>query len=126
MKRRLVVAHSICKSEFGSAGIPDQHLSVLLRSMAVELAVSIKGSDLPPATRLLKVYATSPDGPRRIVHLLAVEDGTLFLLFYRDKQDAVGANVSIHNPAFRRQLHRHLKLLEDAIKASTFSIVEQD
>lgn len=45
----------------------------------------IKGEGLPKGSRLLEVYATSPDGARRNVHLLAVADDTLFLLFYRGK-----------------------------------------
>ncbi len=51
-------------------------------------------------------------GPKRIVYLLAVEDGEMFLLFYRGKNDPVGRNVSIANPAFRSALDKYLILLE--------------
>ena len=106
----LVVAKAICKREFGSEAVPEQFVDVLNRSKAVDLATVIKGSGLPPATKLLKIYATSPEGARRIVHLLSVEEGTLFLLFLRDKKDPVGQNITIHNKDFRRQLHKHLEL----------------
>ena len=46
------------------------------------------------------------------MYLLAVEDGDMFLLFYRGKNDPVGRNVSIVNPAFRSALDKYLMLLE--------------
>ena len=67
----LVIAKAICKREFGSDTVPEQFIDVLNRSTAVDLATVIKGSGLPPASKLLKVYATSPEGARRIVHLLS-------------------------------------------------------
>lgn len=121
---RLVIAKSICHREFGADAVPVEHVEVLRRSMAVELATPIKGEGLPPATRLLKVYATSPAGARRIVHLLVVPDDTLFLLFYRDKKDAIGANITIRNPQFRKQLHRHLDLLAADIESAEVEIWE--
>ncbi len=36
----------------------------------------------------------------------------MFLLFYRGKNDPVGGNVSIANPAFRSALDKYLILLE--------------
>ena len=121
---RLVLAHAICKREFGHEDVPQSEIDVLRRSMAVELATAIKGEGLPPATRLLKVYATSSGGARRIVHLLAVEDGTLFMLFCRSKSDPVGANITLKNREFRRQLHKHLDLLEKAINEGSYSVIE--
>ena len=83
----LVIAKSICRREFGSEEVPPQFMDTLQRSMSVDLATAIKGSNLPKATKLLKVYATSPEGAMRIVHLMATEDGpdpfeeTLFTCF---------------------------------------------
>jgi hypothetical protein len=59
-----------------------------------------------------KAYATSKRGPKRIVYLLAVEDGDMFLLFYRGKNDAIGKNASMSNPTFRAALDKYLALLE--------------
>jgi hypothetical protein len=61
---------------------------------------------------LIKAYATSKRGPKRIVYLLLVEGGDMFLLFYRGKNDPVGRNVSMANPAFRTALEKYLALLE--------------
>jgi hypothetical protein len=39
----------------------------------------------------------------------------LFLLFYRDKNDALGRNASMANPSFRSALEKHLSLLNEDI-----------
>ncbi|MCC5838983.1 MAG: hypothetical protein JJT96_02580 [Opitutales bacterium] len=59
------------------------------------------------------------------MHLLAVAEDTLFLLFYRDKKDSVGANITIKNPAFRRQLHKHLALLQKDLEMGAFEVWEE-
>ena len=87
-------------------------MSVVTRSARAALGVPIAAPGLPPHTRLIKAYATSMHGPKRIVYLLAVEDGDMFLLFYRGKNDPVGRNASIANPAFRSALDKYLMLLE--------------
>ena len=115
----LIVSHQIRQKEFG-AKIPEDAKAILIRSARVALATPIAAKGLPPATRLLKAYATSSQGPRRIVYLLAVEDGTLFLLFYRDKKDAVGANITPKNAVFAKQLKSHLALLQADIEAGRF------
>jgi hypothetical protein len=116
----LVIAKAISRCEFGADAVPEQFVEVLRRSTATDLSTVIKGSGLPPASKLLKVYATSPEGARRIVHLLSVEDGTLFLLFFRDKKDPVGRNVTIYNKEFRRQLHKHLDLLAQDLEDGNY------
>lgn len=120
----LVIAKSICRREFGEDRVPEPFAEVLRRSMAIDLATVIKGSGLPPGSRLLKIYATSPEGARRIVHLLSVEDGTLFLLFFRDKKDPVGQNITIHNKDFRRQLHKHLDLLAKDLEDGNYATLD--
>ena len=119
----IVVSHRIRDKEFGSA-IPEEAREVLQRTARVALATPIASRGLPPGTRLLKVYATSARGPRRIVYLLAVEAADLFLLFYRDKSDAVGANVSPKNPAFSIQLKKHLALLSEDIKTNHVDVID--
>ena len=59
------------------------------------------------------------------MHLLAVAEDTLFLLFYRDKKDSVGANVTIKNPDFRKQLHKHLALLRKDLEKGAFEVWEE-
>mgnify|MGYP001627643584 CR=1 FL=1 len=80
------------------------------------MATTIAGKDLPAGTRLLKSYATSPAGPKRVIYLLVVDDGDVFLLFYRGKNDAIGSNASMSNPAFKAALSKHLALLEEDIR----------
>lgn len=121
---RLVLAQSICTQEFGQDSVPPPHIEPLKRSRMIELASPIKGEGLPKGSKLLKVYATTAEGARRVVHLLATAEGTLFLLFYRDKKDAAGANLTIKNPAFRKQLHKHLQLLEKDLESGAFEVWE--
>ncbi len=118
----IVVSHKIRKKEFGES-IPDDARNVIMRSARVALATPITGKGLPPGTRLLKTYATSPSGHRRVVFLLAVSNGVLFLLFYRDKKDAVGVNLSPKNPAFNAQLKKYLPLLKADIDSGEFDLI---
>lgn len=53
-----------------------------------------------------------------------MEAADLFLLFYRDKNDAVGANVSPENPAFRTQLKKHLALLHEDIRSNRIDVID--
>jgi len=110
----LVVSRRILKREFGRAISPDD-LSVLRRTARIVLATPISGSGLPPGTRLLKAYGTARSGPKRVIYLLSVADEDLFLLFYRGKNDPIGANACEKNPAFRRELEKSLALLEQDI-----------
>ncbi|WP_309399969.1 hypothetical protein [Cerasicoccus maritimus] len=119
----LIVGYSIRQLEFGET-IPDQDKSVLLRAARVDLTTPIKGEDLPKGTRLLKAYATSPAGAKRIVFMLVVEEGDLFLLFYRNKNDPVGENITIKNKAFKTQLSKHLDVLLTDIENGRFETLE--
>ena len=119
----IIVSHQIRQKEFG-AKIPADDLQALRRSARIALATPISSKGLPPKTRLLKGYATSAKGPRRVVYLLAVDDGTLFLLFYRSKTDSVGANVSPKNSAFSKQLEKHLDLLHSDLASGDFDKIE--
>lgn len=85
---------------------------MIARSARAALGVNIAARGLPPHTQLIKSYATSKRGPKRIVYLLVVEDGDMFLLFYRGKNDPIGGNVSMANPAFSKTLEKYLALLE--------------
>ena len=121
----IIVSVHIREHEFGNA-IPKEAQEVLRRTARVALTTPIAGKGLPPGTRLLKAYATSPGGARRVVYLLSVDDDTLFLLFYRDKDDQVGRNVSQKNPAFAMALTKHLALLREDIEAGLIEIFDTD
>jgi hypothetical protein len=119
----LIIGHSILRQEFG-ASIPVDDLEVIQRSARIELTTSIKGKGLPKGTRLLKAYATSPSGAKRVVFLLEVEGGDLFLLFYRDKKDPVGVNISIQNKVFQNQLAKHLDALLKDIQDKNYTVYQ--
>ena len=112
----LFISERIRKREFGKL-IPANDKAALLAGARPELAQPIAAKSLPKGTRLLKTYATTKQGPRRILYLLVVEGGDVFVLFYRDKHDLVGENMSPRNAAFNSQLSKHLALLrEDILK----------
>jgi hypothetical protein len=116
---RLFVSRSILKREFDGR-LPAEALDVLRRAIKPALLLAIKGLGLPARTQLLKAYATSRHGPRRIVLLLLVEHDDLFLLFYRPKGDKVGDNISIKSSAFKTALAKHLDLLRRDIGNNAF------
>ena len=111
---RLFIGKSILKREFGGR-LSAEVIDVLQRAIKPALLLAIKGVGLPARTQLLKAYATSRQGLRRIVLLLIVGEDDFFLLFYRPKGDAIGNNISIKNPAFKSALAKHLGLLRSDI-----------
>lgn len=111
---KVFISTRIRKREFGRV-VPAEDLPVIARSARAALGVTIAARGLPPQTQLIQAYATSKRGPKRVVYLLAVEDGDMFLIFFRGKNDPVGRNASMMNPAFRTALDKHLALLEEDI-----------
>ncbi len=112
----LFIAERIRKREFGRE-IASADKEALLAGARVCLTASIAGHGLPKGTRLLKAYATTKQGPRRILYLLVVQQRDLFVVFYRTKGDDVGANMSPRNSAFSSALTKHLDLLRDDLAA---------
>lgn len=111
---KVFLSAKIRKQEFGRR-VSAEDLAVIARTARIVLAVTIPAKGLPPGTRLVKAYGTSPSGPKRVLYLLVVEDEELFLLFYRDKNDPVGRNAAMSNSGFRSALQKHLALLEEDI-----------
>lgn len=119
----LIIGASIRRKEFGKT-ISEADRAVLIRSARIELAKPIKGDALPKGTRLLKVYATSVQGARRIVLLLDVPSGDCFLLFYRSKKDQIGANITLENKVFKVQLRKQLAALLNDIESGDYETIE--
>ena len=120
---KLLVSRRIRKREFGRT-ISTDDLSVLRRTAKVVLATPIAGPGIPAGTRLLKAYGTARSGPKRVIYLLAVAEGDLFLLFYRGKNDPLGENATAKNPVFRAELHKHLGLLEQDILGGEIDTID--
>lgn len=113
----IVIADSIRSADFHKGKITDDDRQTLLRASKIELTTPIKGDALPKGTRLLKAYATSPTGAKRIAFMLSCQTGDLFLLFFRPKDDKLGKNMTISNPDFKKALHKRLDALKkDLIK----------
>ena len=121
----LFIAERIRKREFGKA-IPPTDKAALIAGARICLTETIAGQGFPKGTRLLKAYATTKQGPRRILYLLVVAEGDLFVLLYRNKQDEVGANMGPKNTAFNAVLAKHLDLLREDIAADRIEEIMPD
>jgi hypothetical protein len=117
----VVIAHSIQRKEFKRGEIPASDLETILGGYSKGIAVPIKGEALPKGSRLIKLYSTTVGGARRIVFLVDVETDTGFFLFYRGKNDSIGKNITIQNPAFRKRLLHYLDLLHADIDMGNFT-----
>jgi len=112
---KVFLSAKIRKQEFGRR-VSAEDLAFIARTARIALAVTIPAKRLPPGTRLVKAYGTSPSGPKRVLYLLVVEDDEeLFPLFYRYKNNPVGRNAAMSNSGFRSALKKHLALLEKDI-----------
>ncbi|TSC60047.1 MAG: Uncharacterized protein Greene041662_273 [Candidatus Peregrinibacteria bacterium Greene0416_62] len=117
----VVITHSIQRKEFKHGKIPPDVLETIISAYAKGISVPIKGESLPKGSRLVKLYVTTIEGARRLVFLVDVETGTGFFLFYRGKNDPIGKNISIKNPAFRNRLLQYLDLLLSDISAEEYT-----
>jgi hypothetical protein len=121
---KVLFSHRVRKKEFKSGHIPPADLKTILEGYAGGISIAIKGEALPKGSRLIKIYATTVRGARRIVFLVDVETGTGFFLFYRSKNDVIGNNISIQNPAFRKTLHQYLDFLSADIATGQLTSYE--
>lgn len=107
----IVISNAIRKKEFGRGKISENDKSVLKRTARLELATPIKGKGLPRGAKIVKAYGTSANGAKRVVYMLASDNEDFMLLFYRDKNDPIGKNITIANQAFKKELSKHIDLL---------------
>jgi hypothetical protein len=112
----IIVPHRIKKKELGGT-ISDEVRKVFAKlKEKPEIAQGISARGLPARTTLHKVYATTEGGPRRLLFFCRhTPQGSeprkdrWVLLFYRDKSDEVGKNMSPKNPDFVEQLGKCLQ-----------------
>jgi hypothetical protein len=94
-----------------------------------ELATAIAAKGLPDRTTFHKVYATTAGGARRLLFFCRHSPGNQaespqapdrwVLVFYRDKGDPLGDNMSNKNATFESQLERNMKRALGDLAAST-------
>lgn len=131
----IIVPHQIRKKELGGeVAVEVRKLFAKLKEKP-ELAAGISAPGLPSRTTLHKVYATTESGARRLLFFCcrpmpvpasggvpqtpAATTDRWVLLFYRDKSDSVGKNMSPKNADFTRQLAKNLSLAIQDIANST-------
>jgi len=116
----IIISHRIKKGEFKKGVISNVDLTLILKSYKDGIFVTIKGDKLPASSRLIKVYATTIAGAKRIVYLVDVDTKDAFFMFFRSKNDPIGKNISIHNPKFKQQLHKYLDYLDYDLNNGNF------
>ena len=131
----ILVHFSIRKREFGDQ-VTDEAKKIFEKiKEKPDLAEELSAKELPSRTTLHKVYATTPSGARRLLFFCRhapppplakpgekpsrTQPERWVLLFYRDKRDSVGENMSHKNPSFVAQLDKNLKLVLSDMAAST-------
>lgn len=118
----IIISHRIKQKEFKRGIIVPDDLQTILGAFQKGIFVIIKGKNLPKGSRLIKIYATTVAGAKRIVFLVDVASNNAFLLFYRSKKDKIGNNITIHNREFRQLLHIYLSLLEADVRNSRIDV----
>jgi hypothetical protein len=122
----IIIPHRIKKKELG--GEISHEARKIFEKLKEKSATSVEISSpgLPDRTTLHKVYATTEGGARRLLFFCrhtaspaVIHDERWVLLFYRNKSDRVGKNMSPKNPEFVAQLGKNLRLAIDDIATST-------
>ncbi len=121
----IVIATSIRKKEFKKGLIPPRDFEIIITAFGKGIYSTIKGESLPAGSKLIKIYATTVHGTRRVVFLVDVESGDGFFLFYRSKNDKIGSNISIKNTVFRTELKKYLRMLNKDIRNGDIEIYEE-
>ena len=135
----ILVPHQIGKTEIPPIELADARKLFAKLKAKPGLATSLTAKGLPERTSLIKVYATTAHGARRLLFFYRRSAPTnpvapakprisaktetssgptessapppperWVLLFYRDKSDAVGKNMSPANPNFENQLAKNV------------------
>jgi hypothetical protein len=121
----IIVTRTIKKRELdGTVSEEARKLFAKLKDRP-EIAAGISSAGLPARTTLHKVYATTEGGARRLLFFCRhspvstppIPDRWV-LLFYRNKADAVGKNMTPKNSEFTRQLTKNLRAALDDLAAS--------
>jgi len=116
----LIITHNIRKREFKSNQIPGEKLKTIINSIEKGIFTYIKGQKLPKRANLIKIYATTNAGAIRLLFLLDRLSLDVFLLFFRNKNDKIGNNMTIKNPHFQKVLNLHLDIISEDLNNGNF------
>jgi hypothetical protein len=121
----IIVTRTIKKRELDGAVSEEARKLFAKLKDRPEIAAGISSPGLPARTTLHKVYATAEGGARRLLFFCRHAPASTppatdrwVLLFYRDKADAVGKNMSPKNSEFTRQLAKNLQAALDDLAKS--------
>ena len=118
--KRIVFSRQILKKE----KVTSNDIEVILKVCEKNIFQRIKGEQLPAESSLIKIYATTIEGARRLVLILDESIGIEHFLFFRKKDDPIGKNISIKNPEFKQSLQNYLKLWDEDMAKDNFEILE--
>src|SRR3989339_1235516 len=117
---KVIFSKTICRKE----KINEKIRLLIMKFLAKGVFIKIKGEFLPKNSQLIKIYATTAEGARRIIFLVDLRDGKMFFLFYRSKNDKIGENITIKNKEFKSVLHKYLKILKEDILSENCCLFE--
>lgn len=118
--KRLVFSKQIVKKE----KLTKKEQNIVVKVCKKNIFRKIKGNRLPADSSLIKIYATTIEGSRRIVLLFDEEGSIGYFLFFRKKDDVIGKNISIKNPEFKKALYKYLDILDIDIEGDMFEVIE--
>lgn len=118
--KKLVFSQKLIKKE----KLKEKDKHIIIKVCRKNIFTKIKGRNIPADASLIKIYVTTIQGAKRIVLLFDEEVQAGYFLFFRNKNDVIGKNISMKNPAFKKALDIHLNLLEQDMDQENFEIVQ--
>lgn len=118
--KKLVFSQKLIKKE----KLKENDKNIVIKVCKKNIFTKIKGRNIPADSSLIKIYVTTVEGAKRIVLLFDEEVQVGYFLFFRNKDDSVGKNISLRNPAFKKTLDIHLNLLGEDMAQENFEIVQ--
>ena len=122
----LLLPLSIKRKESKRGNLIESDLPEIQVSFYRGIGISIKGAFLPKGFNLWKVYSTTDEGARRILFARHIPSGDGFFLMYRSKNDPIGANMTIRNPTFKKELKQYVSLMIQDMETNNLEVLSND
>ncbi len=117
--RSIVFAKRLIKNE----KLTTLDIETIFKICQKGIFTKIKGTKIPTNSNLIKVYATTVSGARRLVFVLDEKIKVGYFLFFRRKDDEIGKNISIKNPKFKKLLIKYLAIWNEDMENDDFEVV---